>query len=98
MRYPVDVVLQDVVVDGKAVVRSGHGITLNISDSGILFTPDHDIPEGWNIRLRLRWPAAQDAVELRAAGQTVRSGGECCAVRISCAEFLPPAMRSREWS
>ena len=88
-RYPVDVPLDYWVFEGSSVVRTGHGVTLNISENGILFTPDSRLGAGLELGVLIGWPAGhgREAMALHAKGRTVRVTEDGCAVRFSTAEF-----------
>ena len=89
-RYPMNVELEYKLLDGKKVLKSGSGRTLNLSSSGVLFECDEPLPLGAQIRLLLIWPAQlNDRVGLTLCvnGRTVRSVGTCTAMEIVSHEF-----------
>ncbi|HLK51119.1 MAG TPA: PilZ domain-containing protein [Bryobacteraceae bacterium] len=89
-RYPIYVDLEYKLLDGKHVLKSGAGRTVNLSSSGILFEGRETLPEGMTIRLSLNWPARLNervGLTLSVNGRTVRSSGKFTAVEIVSHEF-----------
>jgi hypothetical protein len=85
-----NVELEYKLLDGKKVLKTGAGRTLNLSSSGILFECAEVLPLGAQIRLSLTWPAQlSDKVGLTLCvnGRTVRSSGKCTAIEIMSHEF-----------
>ena len=68
----------------------GSARVVNISSGGILIYSDRALEKGQTIRLRIDWPALLNNVvplALRIEGQTVRTEGNCTAVKIFKSEF-----------
>lgn len=89
-RYPIYVDLEYKLLDGKQVLKTGTGRTLNLSSSGILFECGDALPVGTTIRMSLNWPAKlNDRVGLTLCvnGRTIRSSGKYTAVEIFSHEF-----------
>jgi len=89
-RYPMNVELEYKLLDGKTVLKTGFGRTLNLSSTGVLFECQETLPVGTQIRLSLAWPARlNDKVGLTLCinGRTVRSSGNCAAIEIINHEF-----------
>lgn len=89
-RYPMRVDLEYKLLDGKKVLKTGVGRTLNLSSSGILFESGESIPTGTTIRVFLSWPVPLNdrvGLTLCVMGRTVRSSGNCTAVEILSHEF-----------
>ena len=100
-RYPIYVDLEYKLLDGRQVLKTGAGRTLNLSSSGILFESDEALPPGMSIRLSLNWPAQlNDRVGLTLCinGRTIRSSGRCNAIEIMSHEFRtrPLSAHARE--
>ncbi len=90
-----NVELEYKLLDGKKVLKTGVGRTLNLSSSGILFESQEALPTGTSIRLAIEWPARLDnrvGLTLCVMGRTVRSAGTCTAVEILSHEFRTRAI------
>lgn len=91
-----NVELEYKLLDGKKVLKTGSGRTLNLSSTGVLFECQETLPVGTQIRLSLAWPARlNDTVGLTLCvnGRTVRSSGNCVAIEIVSHEFRTRALR-----
>ena len=89
------------LLDGKKVLKTGVGRTLNLSSSGILFESAEELPTATSIRLFLSWPAQLDdrvGLTLCVLGRTVRSSGKCTAVEILSHEFRTRPLHGRPQS
>jgi hypothetical protein len=78
-----------VSLKGEAL-RSGSGLTLDISTTGISFRGRRPLPVGAHIELLVQWPAKYEdlyPVELQATGFVVRSDIGRTAVRITSRKF-----------
>ncbi|HEY1337173.1 MAG TPA: PilZ domain-containing protein [Bryobacteraceae bacterium] len=97
-RYAVDAEVQYKVLSGRTTLTSGHGRTINISSSGILFTAAEALPRGNTIELSIAWPARLDGrtpMQLRVRGSLTRVHGNCAAVRIQQYEFHTRGVHGR---
>jgi len=95
-RYPMQVDLEYKMLDGRKVLKTGIGRTLNLSSSGILFESEDALPIGSSLRLSIEWPARLDnrvGLTLCVMGRTVRSSGTCTAVEILSHEFRTRALQ-----
>jgi hypothetical protein len=84
-RYPIDAELVYQLVRHGQAVETGHGRTLNVSSSGILFEAACALPRGAPIELSIAWPARLGdvvALKLCVTGRTVRCQNNCTAVLI----------------
>ena len=83
-RYPVTCPLEYMaVVEGSAIC--GLGFTVNISTGGVLFQAMNRLPHGLPIELFIAWPGSPNDVadvKVRVRAVTVRTEGDCTAVRI----------------
>lgn len=69
---------------------TGHGRTVNLSSTGILFSADRRVVPGHRIELTITWPVRSDysrVVFLLAAGKVVRVEDGCIAVELDRYEF-----------
>jgi len=83
------------VVDGRKVLKTGTGKTLNLSSSGILFESQEKLPVGVSLRLSIQWPVHLDdrvGLTLCVMGRTVRSCETCTAIEILSHEFRTRAL------
>jgi len=97
-RFPIEADLCYLLLNGKTIVAAGHGRSLNISSSGVLFESMHSLRPGQQIELSIAWPARIDGIvrmQLRASGQTVREQDNCTGVRILHYEFRTGGIRER---
>lgn len=84
-RYPVEADLEYRVVYRGKVLASGHGRTVNISNSGILFESNGKFTARMRIELTLAWPARLKngtPVTMHVIGRTVRVRNRLTAVEI----------------
>ena len=97
-RFPIEADLCYLLLNGKTIVAAGHGRSLNISSSGVLFESMHSLRPGQQIELSIAWPARIDGIvrmQLRASGQIVREQDNCTGVRILHYEFRTGGIRDR---
>ena len=97
-RFPIEADLCYHLLNGKTIVAAGHGRSLNISSSGVLFESMHSLRPGQQIELSIAWPARIDGIvrmQLRASGQIVREQDNCTGVRILHYEFRTGGIRER---
>ena len=85
-RYSVALELRYRSIRGQDSVDTGTGISINLSAGGILFRTQSDLRIGEVIEISLPWPAWRPegipAINLYILGQTLRTEGNCVAVRI----------------
>jgi hypothetical protein len=96
-RYPVEAALEYRVIHGRRAA-TGRGKTINLSSHGVLFQSDQAVAEGAQIELAIAWPARLNDVAgltLHVTGRTVRSQGQCAAVKILRREFRTRAFADR---
>ena len=88
-RYSLAVAVEYWVKRGKRIIESGHGRTINISNSGLLFEADRLPMPGVDIDLRIAWPRLGCSVGLTLTidGCIVRVQQNLCAVAISQYSF-----------
>ena len=94
-RFPLHLPLQYWFAEGRTVVP-GHGRTVNISSSGILFRSDAGLAAGREIEISIEWPAPLDdavGLRLRITGRTVRRQDDCTAVILGRYEFRTRRIR-----
>ncbi len=89
-RFPIEREVRYKVVDGKNVLKTGAGKTVDLSRNGILFTTER--PLGGNSRLELSvdWPVKLDngcPLKLVALGRVVRVEHSQAAMSIEKYEF-----------
>lgn len=100
-RYPINVEVEYKLIDGHRVLKTGSGLTLNLSSGGVLFACEDALPIGAAIRLTLTWPVLLNeraGLNLCVNGRIVRSFGKYTAVEILSHEFRtrPAAHASHE--
>ena len=89
-RYPINVELEYKLLDGSRVVKTGSGLTVNLSSGGILFACEDALPLGATARLTLTWPVRLNeraGLNLCVTGKIVRSSGNYAALAIKNHEF-----------
>ena len=95
-RYGISVELEFHLVRRGKVVQTGIGRTMNLSSSGVLFESDTGLPPGMPVQLWIRWPVRLDnevSLNLFVIGRTIRTEGNCTAVRFQRHEFRIRAAR-----
>ncbi len=95
-RFPIEAELCYLLLNGKTIVAAGHGRSVNISSSGVLFESMHSLRPGQQIELSIAWPARIDGIvrmQLRASGRTVRELANQTAVHILHYEFHTGGIR-----
>ena len=95
-RFPIEVELYYLHRNGRTIEAAGHGRTVDISSSGILFQATHSVRPGVEMELSLAWPARIDGIvpmQLRVYGQTVREQDNRTAVHIMHYEFRTGCIR-----
>ncbi|MCL5745484.1 MAG: hypothetical protein M1541_16430 [Acidobacteria bacterium] len=78
------------MLDGKTVLRTGAGKTVDMSSSGVLFTTDCPLSAGNRLELSVNWPAQLDnscPLKLVALGRVVRADTATAAIAIEKYEF-----------
>jgi hypothetical protein len=89
-RFPIEREVRYKMLDGKTVLRSGAGMTLDMSSGGILFTSEQPLSAGGRLELSVNWPAQLDnscPLKLVALGRIVRTEGVKAAIAIEKYEF-----------
>jgi len=89
-RFPLAVDVEYTLNPGDKKPKSGRGVTVNLSATGILFQPDQPLPVGKHIRFSMAWPvllAEEVGLRLVGTGRTVRVEGNHVAVHFLRWEF-----------
>ena len=89
-RFPIEREVRYRMLDGKTVLQSGSGKTLDMSSAGVLFTTEHALNTGNRLELSVNWPAQLDnccPLKLVALGKVVRTEGLVAAISIEKYEF-----------
>lgn len=89
-RYPIGARLSYKVLRGSEVIQSGHGRTLDISSTGVLFEPVIPVAAGAGIELSIEWPAplsSSTGLHLSVKGSTIRTTERGTAVRLQAYEL-----------
>jgi hypothetical protein len=84
-RYPVEADLEYRVMHRGKLVASGHGRTINISNSGILFESSGTLIARFRIELSISWPARLKngaPVTMHVIGRSVRTQNHLTAIEI----------------
>jgi len=71
-------------------MQQGSGQTVNLSNCGILFACEEELPVGSEVEIAVAWPALLNhavALNLWVSGEVARSSGRLHAVRIMNYEF-----------
>jgi len=98
-RFPIDQPVRYKVIS-RNLAETGHGKTLNISSSGVLFTTEHCLAPGERIELAVAWPARLDhkhALKLVACGRVVRVSDGAAAMVIDRHEFRTQGAHGLDW-
>ena len=96
-RYPISLKVQYKLLKRQRVLRTGDGISSNISSGGIAFEADTLLPSGSLIEVSVNWPLALDhscPLQLKILGHVVRSGAKESAVKTDRYEFRTTGSRS----
>jgi hypothetical protein len=94
-RFPIALGVDFKVVVEGTTVADGHGTTMNLSKTGVLFTPGLSCPSGATAKLSVAWPCHEDhPVVLHIIGTVARSDAHGTAVHVTRHTFLEePAQR-----
>lgn len=91
LRFPVSVeLLYTLPIRKKKLTKAGHGRTVNLSSTGVLFETNDPPVSGQRIEISIAWPVDLDnrvGLNLRAFGRTVRCQGDRVAVAFTRYEF-----------
>jgi hypothetical protein len=90
VRFPVNLELRYSVVGHRRPAENGSGRTIDMSSSGLSFTPDTPLSIGQTLDVSIDWPVLLDGgvpLQLVVSGVVVRSGGAVIAMRIERHEF-----------
>ncbi len=96
-RFPIERDVKYRMMDGKTVLRSGMGKTLDMSSGGVLFTTDQPLSTGNRVEISVNWPAQLDnacPLKLVALGRVVRTEGMKVAIAIEKYEFRTQGSRA----
>ena len=96
-RYPIDVEADYRLFRQGRLVQAGHGRTIDLSSSGVLFDAGRPLAPGMKIELSIHWPGRLSegaALQLRVEGRTVRAQAGCTALRIMDYQFRTRATAS----
>jgi hypothetical protein len=89
-RFPIEREVRYKMLDGKTVLHSGCGKTVDMSSSGVLFTTEQPLATGNRLELSVNWPAQLDnscPLKLVALGRVVRTDDGKAAIAIEKYEF-----------
>ena len=89
-RFPIVADLEYSLLKAGRVTRKGHGKTVNLSSTGLLFESDKALPPDRRIKISVMWPvllAPGVGLTLHITGRTVRAQNRCTAVRSEKYEF-----------
>lgn len=89
-RFPIERDVKYKMLDGKTVLRTGAGKTLDMSSGGVLFTTEEPLSAGNRLELSVNWPAQLDntcPLKLVALGRVVRVDQGRAALVIEKYEF-----------
>jgi c-di-GMP-binding flagellar brake protein YcgR len=89
-RFSIERELRYRVVNRKQPAEAGHGRTINMSSTGILFTSEQPLLPGRTVEMAISWPAQLNntcPLKLVARGRVVRSEGGATAIQIQQYEF-----------
>ena len=89
-QYPVEANLEYKTSRGDGVLKTGHGMTVSMSSSRIVFKPEYPIPVGLRIEAYVDWPVRLNSVialRLHVHGETIETEKGYAAVTILRHEF-----------
>lgn len=89
-RYRVDLALQYALEPKSGAVATGWGRAVEMSRAGVLMELGEPLPLGLPVDIVIPWPMRLQgacALELVITGATVRTVGQCTAVRIARYQF-----------
>ena len=93
-RFPIESDLRYKLMESHPP-HSGCGRTMNMSSSGILFTIEAPLPDGYRMELSVDWPAQLNetcGLKLVALGRIVRSDAGTAAIEIEKYDFRTRAV------
>lgn len=96
-RFPIEREVRYKMLDGKSVLRTGSGRTVDMSSGGVLFTTEQPLSAGNRLELSVNWPAQLDnscPLKLVALGRVVRTDGLKAALAIEKYEFRTQGSKS----
>jgi hypothetical protein len=89
-RFPLDLELRYSVAGRASLVESGTGHTIDLSSSGLAFTPDRPLLIGQKLDISIDWPILLDGgirLQVVTSGVVVRTSGTVTALRVKQHEF-----------
>jgi hypothetical protein len=89
-RYDMALDLRWKVIRGRRILDAGTGTTLDLSNGGILFEADRQLPAFLNVELAISWPVLLDSqtpLQLVVTGRIVRTSGRLTAIRMIQHQF-----------
>ena len=89
-RYPIDVDVSYKVVGTTNTGESGFGRVVNLSSTGLIAECQPSLQAGLDVELIVTWPAQYGrgaGLKLHATGHTVRTDGNCTALRLDESAF-----------
>jgi hypothetical protein len=89
-RFPIERAILYKALGRKTDVEPGHGQTVNMSSTGVLFTTDQELTPGRRVELTISWPAQLDdtcPLKMVAKGRIVRAEHGRAALEIQQYEF-----------
>jgi hypothetical protein len=96
-RFPIERDVKYKMLDGKTVLRTGAGKTVDMSSGGVLFTTEEPLSAGNRLELSVNWPAQLDnscPLKLVALGRVVRTEQGKAAIVIEKYEFRTQGSRT----
>jgi len=89
-RYGVRLAVHYHLSQKGSITRSGTGLTMNMSSSGVSFRCRRELPVGAHIEMVIDWPAKYGgvlAVDMLVTGFIVRSDSHHTAIRMTSRKF-----------
>jgi hypothetical protein len=89
------------LVEGRTVLATGAGYTINIGSGGVAFFADNELRPGASIELSISWPALLDQtcpMRLVVFGKVLRGAGRMAVCTLNKYEFRTArASRADTW-
>jgi hypothetical protein len=98
LRFPVIAELEYEFRPGAKKSKTGRGVTVNLSGTGVLFHSDKPLPPGIGIYFSIKWPTPPEdrtGIRLVGIGNIVRVDGNCVAIHFTRHEFQTRLLQKR---
>ena len=98
VRFPLVAAFEYVSRTNRRGMKTGRGVTVNLSGTGVLFEADQPLPLGGPLQFSIEWPAMLEGkvgLRLVGRGRVTRVEGNCIAVQLMHYEFRTRALKGQ---